>query len=166
MLAWECIEVQRLVSRALSQLLCSTFMREVTLLLRNLCERALGYVSAVQKSMRFSSTFAMFAGFLGQNGSGKSSLLRILAGKDKEFQGDLFKADGINVAYLEQEPRLDSGPTVDDNIRPALARMQAILDEYNQVNAPLTVCHLVGHILTWFNMPQQTEAEMPRNTWT
>ena len=73
------------------------------------------------------------AGFLGQNGSGKSSLLRILAGEDTSFQGERFLTEGINVAYLEQEPRLDSGRTVDDNIRPALARMQAVLDEYNQV---------------------------------
>ena len=75
----------------------------------------------------------MGAGFLGQNGSGKSSLLRILAGEDTSFQGERILTDGINVAYLEQEPRLDSGRTVDDNIRPALARMQAVLDEYNQV---------------------------------
>lgn len=75
------------------------------------------------------------AGFLGQNGSGKSSLLRILAGEDTSFQGERFLTDGINVAYLEQEPRLDSGRTVDDNIRPALARMQAVLDEYNQVQS-------------------------------
>lgn len=78
---------------------------------------------------------ATAAGFLGQNGSGKSSLLRILAGVDTEFNGDLFKTDGLNIAYLEQEPRLEEGPTVDDNVRPALARMQAVLDEYNQVRA-------------------------------
>ena len=80
-------------------------------------------------------TGAVCAGFLGQNGSGKSSLLRILAGVDTSFDGERFKNDGINIAYLEQEPRLDSGRTVDDNIRPALARMQSVLDEYNQVRA-------------------------------
>ncbi|CAK0752347.1 hypothetical protein CVIRNUC_002139 [Coccomyxa viridis] len=73
-------------------------------------------------------------GFLGLNGSGKSTLMRILAGEDKDFNGEMFKADGIHVAYLEQEPRLDSGATVDDNIRPAVARMQSVLDEYNQVS--------------------------------
>ena len=73
------------------------------------------------------------AGFLGLNGSGKSTLMRILAGEDKDFNGEMFKADGIHVAYLEQEPRLDSGATVDDNIRPAVARMQSVLDEYNKV---------------------------------
>ena len=100
----------------------------------------------------------MLAGFLGQNGSGKSSLLRILAGEDKEFRGELFKADGINVAYLEQEPCLDSGPTVDDNIRPALARMQAILDEYNQVNAP----HWMPSCWTYFDLVQHTSADRGR----
>ena len=85
------------------------------------------------------------AGFLGLNGSGKSTLMRILAGEDKDFNGELFKADGIHVAYLEQEPRLDSGATVDDNIRPAVARMQSVLDEYNQVRgAPALLCQTSG----------------------
>lgn len=67
------------------------------------------------------------------NGSGKSSLLRILAGQDKEFDGFLQLADGIRVGYLEQEPSLDSGPTVEENIRPALAIMQALLTEFEEV---------------------------------
>lgn len=77
-----------------------------------------------------------YAGFLGVNGSGKSSLMRILAGVDKEFEGNIFLADGIRIGYLEQEPKLDAGPTVDENIRPALAHMQELINEYEEVAFP------------------------------
>ncbi len=70
------------------------------------------------------------------NGSGKSSLLRILAGQDKEFDGFLQLADGIRVGYLEQEPALDDGPTVDENVRPAVAHMQNLLTEFEEVPSP------------------------------
>jgi energy-dependent translational throttle protein EttA len=76
-------------------------------------------------------------GVLGVEGAGKSSLLRILAGADDGFEGRLQLADGVKVAYLEQEPRLDDGDTVDDNLRPALAAVQALLDEYASVSAAL-----------------------------
>jgi ATPase subunit of ABC transporter with duplicated ATPase domains len=78
------------------------------------------------------------AGFLGVNGSGKSSLMRILAGTDADFEGRLFLANGIKIGYLEQEPKLDAGPTVDDNIRPGLAHMQALLTEYEEVSIEAT----------------------------
>lgn len=77
------------------------------------------------------------AGFLGVNGSGKSTLMRILAQEDKSFDGELRLADGIKIGYLEQEPKLDMGPTVDENLRPALAHMQSLLDEFEQVLLPL-----------------------------
>lgn len=67
------------------------------------------------------------------NGSGKSSLLRILAGADKEFDGKLQLVDGIRVGYLEQEPQLDAGPTVEENIRPALAHIQSLMTEFEEV---------------------------------
>ena len=66
-------------------------------------------------------------------GAGKSSLMRVLAGQDSNYEGQLQLADGMHIGYLEQEPKLDDGPTVEDNIRPALARVQSLLDEYNQV---------------------------------
>ena len=76
-------------------------------------------------------------GVLGINGAGKSTLLKILAGVDEAFDGKLNLAPGISVAYLEQEPKLEAGATVDDNLRPALAAVQALLDEYEAVSAGL-----------------------------
>jgi energy-dependent translational throttle protein EttA len=76
-------------------------------------------------------------GVLGANGAGKSTLLKILAGVDDAFDGRRIVADGIKVSFLEQEPRLDDGPTVDDNIRPALAATQALLDEFEAVSSAM-----------------------------
>ena len=80
-------------------------------------------------------------GVLGINGAGKSTLLKILAGVDEAYDGHLTLAPGINVAYLEQEPQLADGATVDDNLRPALAAVQALLDEYQEVS---TACASAG----------------------
>ena len=55
-------------------------------------------------------------GVLGLNGAGKSSLLRIMAGEDTEFNGEAFPADGISVGFLQQEPRLDPNKTVKGNL--------------------------------------------------
>ena len=66
-------------------------------------------------------------------GAGKSSVIRLLAGVDDQFDGHLHKADGIHVTHLQQEPPLADGPTVDDNIRPALERIQAMLREFEEV---------------------------------
>ena len=76
-------------------------------------------------------------GVLGINGAGKSTLLKILAGVDEAYDGRLTLAPGVNVAYLEQEPSLSDGATVDDNLRPALAAVQGLLDEYAEVSAAL-----------------------------
>jgi len=76
-------------------------------------------------------------GLLGANGAGKSTLLRILAGVDDAFDGKLQVNDGIKVSYLEQEPPLADGPTVDDNIRPALARVEGLLKEFEAVSAQM-----------------------------
>jgi len=76
-------------------------------------------------------------GVLGQNGAGKSSVLRILAGQDTAFDGDLELAPGIRVHHLEQEPQLDAGETVMDNIEPALQAVKDLLSEFEEVSMKL-----------------------------
>jgi len=72
-------------------------------------------------------------GVLGVNGSGKSTLLRIMAGIDKEFTGDGWVAEGARVGYLPQEPALDEGKTVRENVMLGVASSKAILDRYNEL---------------------------------
>src|SRR5881394_3922209 len=72
-------------------------------------------------------------GVLGVNGSGKSTLLRIMAGLDKEYSGEAWVADGARVGYLEQEPHLDEGKTVRENVMEGVAKQKAILDRYNEL---------------------------------
>jgi ATP-binding cassette ChvD family protein len=72
-------------------------------------------------------------GVLGVNGSGKSTLLRIMAGIDKEYNGEAWVADGAKVGYLPQEPQLDPAKTVRQNVMLGVADKQAILDRYNEL---------------------------------
>ncbi|HKY86510.1 MAG TPA: energy-dependent translational throttle protein EttA [Pseudorhodoplanes sp.] len=72
-------------------------------------------------------------GVLGVNGSGKSTLLRIMAGIDKDFTGDGWVAEGARVGYLPQEPQLDEGKTVRENVMEGVAKSKAILDRYNEL---------------------------------
>ena len=76
-------------------------------------------------------------GVLGLNGSGKSSLLRIMAGDDTEFIGEAFPADGISVGFLQQEPRLDPTKTVKGNVEEGVAATKALLDRYDELNMTL-----------------------------
>lgn len=75
-------------------------------------------------------------GVVGLNGSGKSSLLKIMAGVDKEFDGTARPLPGISIGYLPQEPELKFG-TVQEAIDDAVRSSQAILDEYNDVSIKL-----------------------------
>src|ERR1700694_702164 len=72
-------------------------------------------------------------GVLGVNGSGKSTLLRIMAGLDREYNGEAWVAEGARVGYLEQEPQLDAPKTVRENVMLGVAKQKAILDRYNEL---------------------------------
>jgi energy-dependent translational throttle protein EttA len=74
-------------------------------------------------------------GVLGVNGSGKSTLLRIMGGIETDFSGEAWAAEGARVGYLEQEPRLDPGKSVRENVMQGVAPQKAILDRYNDLAA-------------------------------
>lgn len=88
----------------------------------------------VLKDIYLSFFYGAKIGILGLNGSGKSSLLKIIAGIDKNFQGDLVFAPGYKVGYLEQEPQLDETKTVIEIVREGAAEIFALLDEFNKIN--------------------------------
>ena len=74
-------------------------------------------------------------GIIGLNGSGKSTLMKIIAGIDKNFQGEVVFSPGYTVGYLEQEPHLDDTKTVREVVEEGCADVVALLKEYEQVNA-------------------------------
>ncbi|WP_130733914.1 energy-dependent translational throttle protein EttA [Flavobacterium sp. J27] len=88
----------------------------------------------VLKDIYLSFFYGAKIGILGLNGSGKSSLLKIIAGLDKNFQGDLVFAPGYTVGYLEQEPQLDETKTVIEIVREGAAEIYNLLDEFNKIN--------------------------------
>jgi ATP-binding cassette ChvD family protein len=88
----------------------------------------------VLKNIYLSFFYGAKIGILGLNGSGKSTLLRIIAGVEKNYQGDVVFSPGYKVGYLEQEPKLDETKTVIDIVKEGVAETVAILDEYNKIN--------------------------------
>src|SRR5499433_2193247 len=72
-------------------------------------------------------------GVLGVNGSGKSTLLKIMAGLDKEYNGEAWVAEGARVGYLEQEPQLDASKSVRENVMLGVSPQKAILERYNEL---------------------------------
>ncbi len=88
----------------------------------------------VLKDIYLSFFYGAKIGILGLNGSGKSSLLKIIAGVDKNYQGDVVFAPGYTVGYLEQEPQLDDSKTVIEIVREGVSETMAVLEEYNNIN--------------------------------
>ena len=88
----------------------------------------------VLKDIYLSFFYGAKIGILGLNGSGKSTLLKIIAGVEKNFQGDVTFSPGYKVGYLEQEPQLDPEKTVLEVVKEGVAETVAILDEYNKIN--------------------------------
>ncbi|MBX2826603.1 MAG: energy-dependent translational throttle protein EttA [Flavobacteriaceae bacterium] len=88
----------------------------------------------VLKNIYLSFFYGAKIGILGLNGSGKSTLLKIIAGVDKNYQGDVVFSPGYTVGYLEQEPQLDEDKTVIDIVKEGVQEVVDVLDEYNKIN--------------------------------
>lgn len=88
----------------------------------------------VLKNIHLSFFYGAKIGILGLNGSGKSTLLKIIAGIEKNYQGDINFLPGYTVGYLEQEPQLDETKTVIEIVKEGAAETVAVLEEYNKIN--------------------------------
>ena len=88
----------------------------------------------VLKNIYLSFFYGAKIGIIGLNGSGKSSLLKIIAGVDKSYQGQVVFAPGYSVGYLEQEPKLDDNKTVKEVVQEAVQETVDLLKEYEEIN--------------------------------
>ncbi len=93
-----------------------------------------GANTPVLKNIYLSFFYGAKIGILGLNGSGKSTLLKIIAGVEKNYQGDVTFLQDYSVGYLEQDPKLDDGKTVIEIVKEGASETVAILDEYNKIN--------------------------------
>ncbi len=89
----------------------------------------------VLKNIYLSFFYGAKIGIIGLNGSGKSSLLKIIAGIDKDYQGEVVFSPGYSVGYLEQEPKLDPSKTVIEIVREGVQPVMDLLKEFDDVNA-------------------------------
>lgn len=89
----------------------------------------------VLKDIYLSFFYGAKIGVLGLNGAGKSSLLRIIAGTDKDFNGEVVFSKGYSVGYLEQEPKLDETKTVQQIVEEAVQATVDLLKEFEEINA-------------------------------
>lgn len=89
----------------------------------------------ILKDIYLSFFYGAKIGILGLNGAGKSTVLRIIAGEDEEYQGEVAFSPGYSVGYLPQEPKLDEEKTVIDIVRQGAQETVDLLEEYEQINA-------------------------------
>jgi sulfate-transporting ATPase len=108
--------------------------KKVIFSMQKLSKTYQGADKPVLKNIYLSFFYGAKIGILGLNGSGKSSLLKIIAGVDKNYQGDVVFQPGYTVGYLEQEPILDDSKTVLEIVQEGAAETMAVLAEYNQIN--------------------------------
>jgi sulfate-transporting ATPase len=108
--------------------------KKVIFSMQKLSKTYQGADKPVLKNIYLSFFYGAKIGILGLNGSGKSSLLKIIAGVDKNYQGDVVFQPGYTVGYLEQEPLLDETKTVLEIVKEGVAETVAILEEFNQIN--------------------------------
>ena len=88
----------------------------------------------ILKDIYLSFFYGAKIGIIGLNGSGKSSLMKIIAGVDKDYQGEVVFSPGYSVGYLEQEPKLDDSKTVKEVVQEAVQEVVDMLKEYDEVN--------------------------------
>ena len=88
----------------------------------------------ILKDISLSYFFGAKIGVIGLNGSGKSSLLRIIAGEDKEFNGQTILTPGLTIGFLEQEPKLDEAKTVREIVEEGVQETVELLNEFNRIN--------------------------------
>ena len=88
----------------------------------------------VLKNIYLSFFYGAKIGIIGLNGSGKSTLLKIIAGIDKDYQGEVVFSPGYSVGYLEQDPKLENGKTVKEIVQEGVQEIMDILKEYEEVN--------------------------------
>ena len=88
----------------------------------------------ILKDIYLSFFYGAKIGIIGLNGSGKSSLMKIIAGVDKDYQGEVVFSPGYSVGYLEQEPKLDDSKTVKEVVQEAVQEVVDLLKEYDEVN--------------------------------
>ncbi|HZZ44204.1 MAG TPA: energy-dependent translational throttle protein EttA [Tepidisphaeraceae bacterium] len=92
---------------------------------------------AILKDIYLSYYYGAKIGVLGLNGAGKSTLLRIMAGVDKNYEGQITKSNGYTVGFLEQEPKLDPAKTVKEIVMEGLKHLTDLLAEFDRVNEKL-----------------------------
>jgi ATPase subunit of ABC transporter with duplicated ATPase domains len=88
----------------------------------------------ILKNIYLSFFYGAKIGVLGLNGSGKSSLLRIIAGQDKDINGEVVFSQGYSIGFLEQEPKLDESKTVRQTVEEAVQETVNLLQEFDEIN--------------------------------